>query len=91
MEQRIEATLEGIKTDISRLNTKVDNLQTIEITNGGGRSIRYKRNEFFQLLYDRPKEAFGNMASFSDKALRIVKFVGWVAMISYVILNTVKQ
>lgn len=83
MENRIEEKIDAIQTELKSMNSKIDKLQTIEIRNGGGRHIAFKRDEFFQMLYDRPKEAFGNIAGFSDKALKILKFVAYIGVILF--------
>jgi len=89
MEERIEKKLDSIKCELDCLGVKVDNLQFIDITNGGGRHIKYKRDEFFQLLYDRPREAFTGLATFSEKALKILKFLGWISVIFYAVQHTI--
>ena len=88
MEDRIEQKLDGIRDDINGLCVKVDKLQVIDITNGGGRHVKYERDEFFQLLYDRPREIFTGLASFSEKALKILKFLAWISVIIYAAKNT---
>jgi len=59
---------------LDRIERKVDDLQNINIKNGGGRHVMFKRDEFFQMLYDRPKETFNNVADFSTKAKNIIDF-----------------
>ena len=90
LEEKIQEQLGFIEESIRNLGTKIDKLQVIHIENGGGRQVSYKRDEFFQMLYDRPKAAFLGAASFSEKAMKILKFLGWMAMIGYVISNTIK-
>ena len=69
---------------IEDTNAKIDCLNTIEIKNGGGRSISFKRSEFFQMLYDRPKEQFysvaDNVKRFSNVFDLIWKFATVVAL-----------
>jgi len=89
MDDRIEKKLDGIKGDIDCLVAKVDKLQVIDITNGGGRHVKYERDEFFQLLYDRPREIFTGLASFSEKALKILKFLAWISVIIYAVRSTI--
>lgn len=83
MENRIEEKVDAIKTQLTEMDGKIDKLQVIEIRNGGGRHITFRRDEFFQMLYDRPKEAFSNVAGFSDKALKILKFVAYIGVILF--------
>jgi len=90
MEERIEQKLDSIQAELSCVSAKVDNLQVIDITNGGGRHVKYKRDEFFQLLYDRPREAFAGLATFSEKALKILKFLGWISVIIYAAQHTLR-
>lgn len=45
-----------ILNKLNDIEKKVDALQRIEIKNGGGRSVSFLRNEFFQMLYDRNSE-----------------------------------
>lgn len=69
---------------IEDTNAKIDCLNTIEIKNGGGRTIQFKRSEFFQMLYDRPKEQFNSVADnakrFSNVFDLIWKFATVVAL-----------
>ena len=85
MENRIEEKVDAINLTLNEMNGKIDKLQIIEIRNGGGRHITFRRDEFFQMLYDRPKEAFSNVAGFSDKALKILKFVAYIGVILFTI------
>lgn len=38
---------------LEEIQSKIKDLDTVIIKNGGGRHISYKRDEFFQMLYDR--------------------------------------
>jgi len=89
MEKRIEAKLDTIETSVDLLNSKVDKLQFITIKNGGGRQLTYCRDEFFQMVYDRPRAAFLGVASFSETAMKIVRFLGWLAMVGYIVHDIV--
>lgn len=42
-----------INKSITRLEEAIKSLNTITITNGGGRSVSYRREQFFQMIYDR--------------------------------------
>ena len=91
MEQKIEETLEAIRTDIAEVNSKVDNLQFINITNGGGRHVTFNRDEFFQMLYDRNKHLWGSMATFSDKALKIGKLIAFTLLSLYAFFGAIRE
>lgn len=90
MEQRIEAKLDTIEANIKLLDSKVDNLQFINIKNGGGRHVTFRRDEFFQMLYDRPRAAFLGAASFSEKAMKIIRFLGWIVVAGYILHDLFK-
>jgi hypothetical protein len=53
MDTEIRELLDSMNDKIDSLGSKVDLMNEICIKNGGGRHISYKRNEFFQMLYDR--------------------------------------
>ena len=59
--------IQQILQKLDTLEEKIDALEHISIKNGGGRSISFKRSEFFQMLYDRPKEQFNSL---TDNAKR---------------------
>jgi len=59
--------IQQILQKLDTLEEKIDALEHISIKNGGGRSISFKRGEFFQMLYDRPKEQFNSL---TDNAKR---------------------
>ena len=54
--------IQQILQKLDTLEEKIDALEHISIKNGGGRLITFKRSEFFQMLYDRPKEQFNSVA-----------------------------
>ena len=89
--EQIEATLEAIRSDIAVVNSKVDNLQYINIKNGGGRHITFVRDEFFQMLYDRNKNLWGNMATFSEKALKVGKFITFALLSLYALFSMLSE
>ena len=91
MEQKIEETLEAIRTDIAEVNSKVENLQFINIKNGGGRHVTFMRDEFFQMLYDRNKHLWSNMASFSEKALKVGKFITFALLSLYAFFGAIRE
>ena len=80
-----EKTLKDINRSINEIGVKVDKLQFINIKNGGGRRVQFLRDEFFQMLYDRPKDTFYNMGKFSRNALQIIDFAGKIAIVSGII------
>ena len=56
LKQKVLENTEKLKSTDEMFNQildKVDQLKVIEITNGGGRHVVFKRDEFFQMLYDR--------------------------------------
>ena len=59
--------IQQILQKLDTLEEKIDALEHISIKNGGGRLITFKRSEFFQMLYDRPKEQFNSL---TDNAKR---------------------
>ena len=59
--------IQQILQKLDTLEEKIDALEHISIKNGGGRLITFKCSEFFQMLYDRPKEQFNSL---TDNAKR---------------------
>ena len=59
--------IEMILRKLDIMEEKLDGLDEVHIKNGGGRDISYKRNEFFQMLYDWRKEQFNTVSDFSKK------------------------
>lgn len=45
--------LNHIIEQLKSLEEKIDLLNDITISNGGGRRVTYTRNDFFQMIYDR--------------------------------------
>ena len=78
--EHIEATLEAIQKDIAGINSKIDKLQFINIKNGGGRHVQFLKDEFFQMLYDRPKDTFYNIGKISGNWLKILDLAGKVVV-----------
>ena len=76
--------IQQILQKLDTLEEKIDALEHISIKNGGGRLITFKRSEFFQMLYDRPKEQFNsvtdNAKRFSNVFDLIWKFATVVAL-----------
>ena len=42
-----------ILSSLDEIKNKLNDMDQVHITNGGGRHISYPRDEFFQMLYDR--------------------------------------
>lgn len=75
---------------IEETNKKIDGLDTIHIKNGGGRDIAFRRGEFFQMLYDRPKEQFNSVSDYSKKAGNIFDVLLKVASIIALVFAAAK-
>ena len=45
--------LKNLEKKLDNLTEKLSQMETIHITNGGGRHIMFKRQEFYQMIYDK--------------------------------------
>lgn len=87
----IKDSLEAIKTDVSRVHTRMDEGDiTINIHNGQ-LTGEYKLNEFVQVLYDRPKDAFKKTSDFADRLTKIFVLLGSGGMIIYWIVQAINM
>ena len=72
------------------MEEKLDGIDEIHIKNGGGREISYKRNDFFQMLYDWRKEQFNTASDFAKKLGNVfdvfIKLASLIAII-YAAIN----
>lgn len=75
---------------IEETNAKLDCFDTIHIKNGGGRDVAFKRNEFFQMLYDRQKEQFNNVSDFAKKLGNIFDAIIKIASLAAIIFTAIK-
>ena len=82
-----------INTILRKLDTleeKIDSRDEVHIKNGGGRDVVYHRSEFFQMLYDRPKEQFNSVSDYSKKAGNIFDVLLKVASVIALIFAAIK-
>ena len=75
---------------IEETNKKIDCSDTIHIKNGGGRDIAFRRGEFFQMLYDRPKETFGSVSDYSKKTGNVLDVFLKVAQVIALVFAATK-
>jgi len=54
-ENAIRTSLHAIRNDLQSLTNKIEDMGYVDIKNGGGRQVTYKREEFSQMLYDNMK------------------------------------
>ena len=90
IESEIKNNYEKISNRLHELSALMQRLFTVEIKNGGGRRVTMDRQEFFQMIYDRPKEAVNNAVNNVDKLGKVVDFVykvGLVIGMIYLIVN----
>ena len=93
-------TVDEVSTSLIELRTEMQNtniqltqimekVSFTEITNGGGRNIRFnlhnskpgKKDGFFQMLYDKPWDRFTKFSQFSSSAMEIIKFITYAIVI----------
>ncbi len=84
----------ALTTDISQIKDDIaaikSSLGTVTVTNGGGRDVSFTSRDFFQMLYDRPKEAFNRAASFSERTISILKLLAYGSAGVYFVSNLIK-
>lgn len=56
-----------ILSSLDEIKNKLNDMDQVRITNGGGRHISYPRDEFFQMLYDR-----GIPSKYGEKLLKYI-------------------
>ena len=56
-----------ILSSLDEIKNKLNDMDQVHITNGGGRHISYPRDEFFQMLYDR-----GIPSKYGEKLLKYI-------------------
>ncbi|MCL5031039.1 MAG: hypothetical protein M1480_18690 [Bacteroidetes bacterium] len=56
-----------ILSSLDEIKNKLNDMDQVHITNGGGRHISYPRDEFFQMLYDR-----GVPSKYGEKLLKYI-------------------
>lgn len=44
---------EEIRWQIEEIENQIEQMQTIRVKNGGGRTIMFNREEFYQMMYDK--------------------------------------
>lgn len=73
---------------IDDVNNKIDKLETISIINGNadGTPTLYKRNDFFQMLYDKTNP-LKQMEKFNRTFDTIKKFVLIIITLTYLIIS----
>jgi hypothetical protein len=89
-----EPIITTLTTDISQIKTDIAEIKsivgTVVVTNGGGREVSFVSREFFQMLYDRPKDVFDRAASFSGKAALILRLLAYGSAGGYFLVNLFK-
>ena len=75
---------------IEDTNKKIDCLDAIHIKNGGGRDVTFKRSEFFQMIYDRPKEQFTQITDNAKRLNNVADLIWKVASVGALIFAAIK-
>lgn len=71
----IRSSFEIIRKRLHELSNAIHSLSFIELKNGGGRKVTMERNEFFQMIYDRPKEVINNTLNGVNKFNTFLDFI----------------
>ena len=88
--KKISSDIDHMKAKLDTVQSDVDGLKTIEVKSSGGLSMKLKRNEFFQRMFDKPeaetitkmiKEAIKNspINTFRNIARDSLLFIGVIA------------
>jgi hypothetical protein len=87
----ISDSLTDIKKDITRVHERMDDGDITITIHNGQLTGEYKLNEFVQVLYDRPKDAFKKTSDFADRLTKIFVLAGSGGMIIYWIIQVFKM
>lgn len=63
------------KETLSRIEKDISSLLKVTIINGNNDKVTYSRDQFFQMLYNRPKDAARKSLSFVDGMTRLITLV----------------
>lgn len=66
---------ENMNTVLQDIREDIKSLKTITIKNGGGRTVTYQKDEFYQMLYDKNKDSIKSFVNFSYSASRVFTFL----------------
>lgn len=83
----IQKTVNSLVEQIDNIKNDIGELKIIKIKNGGGRPVMYQREDFYQMIYDRPKEAIERASWFSKNATQIIQFILTNATILYLLMG----
>jgi hypothetical protein len=90
LDQRLTRLESTVRDGFERIEKGLKDLSVVRIKNGGGREMTFKRSEFDQMIYDRPKEALTRAASFSDHALKILQFASTIIVMLWGLAQVVR-
>lgn len=68
------------KETLRRIEQDISSLLKVTITNGNNDHVTYSRDEFLQMLYNRPKDAVRKNFSIVDKATKLVTLVNLIIL-----------
>lgn len=66
---------------LKRIEEDLKQLLSVRILNGNNTHVTYSRDEFLQMLYDRPRELVKKQFSIVDKLTKVVALVNLVILI----------
>lgn len=68
------------KETLRKIEADLSSLLKVTIVNGNNDHITYSRDEFLQMLYNRPKEAGRKTFSFVDNVTKLITLVNLVIL-----------
>jgi hypothetical protein len=81
IESEIKDNYTKIGNRLHELSALMQKLFMVEIRNGGGRKVTMDRQEFFQMIYDRPKESLSKGLDNVEKINKVFDFVYKIGLV----------
>jgi len=76
--EHIRASLHELRGDLQKISNQIEEQAMIVIRNGGGREVRYKSEQFFQMVYDKMFKQWN-----WKNAMLLIKDIGIVVALVY--------
>jgi hypothetical protein len=74
---KLTEDIASIRFATENLVVSVDALQHISIKNGNGLKVQYKRDDYYQMLYDRPSHALNDATGTVLKIGNVARALTW--------------
>ena len=92
---KLTEDISSIRFATDNLVTSVDALQHITIKNGNGLRVAYKRDDYFQMLYDRPghtiQGAAATLITVGHVSRALFFFLGFIGLVWKIFLPLIEH